>query len=411
MKNHPHKSYYKLILLGLALLIGVTSLVYTDYLIKKLADRERKLILLYARGLEFLVNTEDAENISFIFSEIIEANKSIPVILTDGLHVPIQERNVPVPAHLAGADKQAYLQREVYAMQKVYPPIEVEYSPGFRNYIYYRDSNLITQLKYYPYVQLSAIAFFTLMGYMVLSYSRRMEQNRVWVGLAKETAHQLGTPLSSLMAWITYFRSDERFADDPVIDELEKDVHRLEVVTARFSNIGSVPTLRNEPIADLVWHVLDYLRLRISTKVHMTFENELAPGTLVRLNRPLFEWVIENLVKNAVDAMSGVGQLTIRLAEAPDARLTIDVTDTGKGIAKSQLKRVFEPGFTTKKRGWGLGLTLVRRIVRDYHGGRIFVRYSEPGKGTTFRIVLGDRTTPADAESATPRARRVLPTQ
>ena len=223
---------------------------------------------------------------------------------------------------------------------------------------------------------------------MAFNYSRKAEQNRVWIGLAKETAHQLGTPLSSLMAWVEYFKSDPRFENDEIVNEIEKDVARLEQVTARFSLIGSVPVLKEENIEGLLEGILNYLGKRISTKVNISFVNHTSQPPLVKVNKYLFEWVIENICKNAVDAMSGVGSLSINLRNYKNDFITIDITDTGKGISKANIKQVFDPGFSTKKRGWGLGLTLAKRIIEIYHHGKIFVKESEPGKGTTFRIIL-----------------------
>jgi signal transduction histidine kinase len=230
------------------------------------------------------------------------------------------------------------------------------------------------------------VAIFAYIAYLAFSSSRRAEQNRVWVGLAKETAHQLGTPISSLMAWVEFLKTEPHLEDFRI--ELQKDIKRLEMITARFSSIGSEPTLKDEDIYFIVLGITNYLQRRISTKVKMSITNDLPARTQISLNRHLFEWVIENLCKNAVDAMNGVGELHIHLQEAPEGDVIIDITDTGKGMAKNQLKKVFNPGFTTKKRGWGLGLTLAKRIVEEYHRGKIFVKQSEVDKGTTFRIIL-----------------------
>jgi signal transduction histidine kinase len=232
------------------------------------------------------------------------------------------------------------------------------------------------------------IAVFAFLAYLAFSYSRKAEQNQVWVGLAKETAHQLGTPLSSLMAWIEYFKSDPKFADDEVIPELEKDVERLVMITARFSNIGSMPTLKPENLCEILYHITDYLRKRISSKIRINVNCPEEHIPLISVNKHLFEWVIENICKNAVDAMPGKGEININLKVQPNNKLFIDIADNGKGISKSNVNRVFEPGFSTKKRGWGLGLTLAKRIIENYHRGKIFVKQSEINKGTTFRIIL-----------------------
>jgi len=386
---YADKSQYKVVVVLIALLIGSCSVFYTDLLVRQLDQRERQQIELFAKSLQFLVSGQDiSEDINFVFQEINRANEIFPVILVDGKGEIQTHRNVPIPKGASKEREQEILRDELESMKEDHEPIVVNYGGDQVNYIYYSNSYLITQLRYYPYIQLSVIGVFVLLGYLAFSYSRKAEQNRVWVGLAKETAHQLGTPLSSLMAWIEYFKSDPRYADDDVIPELEKDVERLEMITARFSNIGSVPTLKEENVLDVVQTTVVYLQKRISPKVRMsvTAEGEELPSVLI--NKHLFEWVIENLCKNAVDAMVGTGEIRIHLRKSHQHKLLIDVSDTGKGISKKHITRVFEPGFSTKKRGWGLGLTLAKRIIENYHKGKIFVKQSEPGKGTTFRIIM-----------------------
>jgi signal transduction histidine kinase len=255
------------------------------------------------------------------------------------------------------------------------------------NYVYYKNSKLLDQLRYYPYVQLSIITIFGVLAYLAFNYSKTAEQNRIWVGLAKETAHQLGTPISSLMAWLEYFKSVEKIRDKELVQELEKDVSRLEMITSRFSNIGSTPLLNYEDIHQAVRNTVNYLQKRISSKITFSV-NALPVDIRAKINKPLFDWVIENLCKNAVDAMGGEGTIDINIRKAPDDNVMIDISDTGKGIPKSKIRDVFSPGYTTKSRGWGLGLTLVKRIVENYHQGKIFVKSSEPEVGTTFRIIL-----------------------
>ncbi len=273
-------------------------------------------------------------------------------------------------------------------MRKSHYPIKVDIDDGNFGLIYYTNSKLLRQLNYFPLALLATLAALGVLAYLSFSSSRRAEQNRVWVGLAKETAHQLGTPLSSLLAWVDYMRTDPEHYEAEVTDEIEKDVQRLETITARFSSIGSMPTLKDENLDEVVTQFTNYLARRISTKVKMTVESHLPSTLMVRINRLLFEWVIENICKNAVDAMAGVGELRIRLLPLPNNEVGIDITDTGKGMSKSSVGKVFSPGYSTKKRGWGLGLTLAKRIVEEYHKGRLFVKSSEVGKGTTFRIVL-----------------------
>jgi signal transduction histidine kinase len=246
---------------------------------------------------------------------------------------------------------------------------------------------LAKQLRYFPYILLGTFLIFGSLAFIAYSSSRKAEQNRVWVGLAKETAHQLGTPISALMAWVEVLRSNPDF-DESIGDEMEKDVKRLETITTRFSNIGSVPQMSQEEIAPLVEQTLIYLGRRISTKVKVHYESQLPNNTLVRLNKHLLEWVIENLCKNAVDAMGGIGELFVTLTPLNKNNIAIDVRDTGKGITKANARKIFSPGFSTKKRGWGLGLTLARRIIENYHDGKLFVKETQIDKGTTFRIVL-----------------------
>ena len=285
-------------------------------------------------------------------------------------------------------ERTRLLARELTQMKQQHRPIEVA-GEGFRNFIYYRNSDMLLQLRRFPYVQLTVIGCFAILTYLVFSSARRAEQNRVWVGLAKETAHQLGTPLSSLMAWQEYLKSSDRFVGEPIVEELGKDIRRLEIITERFSNIGSVPTVKAEPIGPVTRAALSYLETRVSRKVKFVIEQHFADATTVCLNIPLYEWVIENLTKNAVDAMEGRGQLTITLRGLPRQQLVaIDIADTGKGIPKNKLSDVFTPGYTTKKRGWGLGLALAKRIIDGYHKGKLTVLQSEVGKGTTFRLLL-----------------------
>lgn len=374
-----------------ALLIGGLSVVYTNNLVKKLAEREQKLIDLAAKGYREIASTEFSSSQGFLFKEIIEANTFVPVILTDGEGHYISHRNFDIPKGLSPIAEAAFFKQEIEEMRAQYPPIEIEIA-GFKQFIYYKNSPLIAQLKYYPYIQLAVISLFVLMGYLAFSLSKNAEQNRVWVGLAKETAHQLGTPISSLLAWAEYLRGKPELESSGVVAEMDKDIQRLQMITARFSSIGSEQKLKLENLGEVVETAITYLRSRISQKVEITVEVD-PPGAEVMafINRPLFEWVIENIAKNAVDAMAGAGKLHISIKEEVEGNVQMDIQDTGKGIPKNQFKKVFEPGFTTKKRGWGLGLTLARRIVEQYHKGKIFVKSSEPGKGTTFRILLRSR--------------------
>jgi hypothetical protein len=389
---YQNKSKIKWVLLGISFLISVGSIYYTNRLVNQLKDRERRQIELYAKALEYTINEDFEYNILFVTEEILYQNSSIPTILVAGNGFILDHKNIRIPEH-ARKDPLPYLTKQLEKMKTIHPPIEVRLRDPQTGEIYevqqvyYKNSYILTQLTNYPYVQLSVIAIFAFIAYLAFNYSKAAEQNRVWVGLAKETAHQLGTPLSSLMAWVEYFREDEGLRSKGIVDELDKDIKKLQVITERFSNIGSAPVLKEENIYEVITNTVNYLRPRISTKVNIQVTS-LQKEIYAQINAPLFEWVIENLCKNAVDAMAGNGELHVRILRGNERKVFIDITDTGKGIPKSTISKVFNPGFTTKKRGWGLGLTLVKRIIEVYHQGRIFVKSSEENIGTTFRIVL-----------------------
>lgn len=385
---YSQKSRLKLLILIIAMLIGAATVIYTNILVRKLSEREQQLIDLYARGMRFMLSAESDENTVFIQDNIIDSNKTVPVILTDEEETVVDYKNLTFPKNISEARKSELLRREIEKMKAQHNPIVVQWAENSRNYIFYKDSALLTQLRYYPYVQLTVIACFAWMAYFAFSYSRKAEQNRVWVGLAKETAHQLGTPLSSLMAWLEYLKSSPKFENEPIVDELGKDVRRLEIITERFSNIGSVPALQDESILRVTEHAIAYLQNRVSKKIDFSVTAEFPADTPAKVNIPLYEWVIENICKNAIDAMEGKGSISLLLSKAGKDQISIDITDTGKGIPKSKLNDVFLPGYTTKKRGWGLGLALSKRIIENYHRGKLFVKSSEVGKGTTFRLVL-----------------------
>ena len=317
---------------------------------------------------------------SFI-AEVVQNSASVPVIITNSEQNRIIAWGNLDSNHMADTSHHKELITE---MKEANEPLEVSLQQGVTNYIYYQDSFILTQLKYYPFVQFGVIGIFILIAYFLFSSSRRAEQNQVWVGMAKETAHQLGTPLSSLMGWVEYLKSKEL---DPVLTkELEKDVERLQTITERFSKIGSLPELKEESVMETLGPIVDYMKSRSPKKVEFVM-SAASKDLKALLNVPLFNWVIENLVRNAVDAMAGKGTLTFDISSS-ETQIFIDVIDTGKGMQMSKKKDVFEPGFTTKARGWGLGLTLSKRIIEEYHKGKIFVKASKPGEGTTFRIVL-----------------------
>ena len=370
------------------LLVGTASLLYTNRLVERLEEREENYVKLYAKALVKAYDENVDEDITFITQEIIfiNAKNQVPTIYVDENEKVIFS-NLEFPPGTSDEEINRVQEEELAEMKKEHQPIVVENNEKKRGYIYFHNSSLLTQLRFFPYVQLAVMITLGFLAYLAFSSARRAEQNRVWVGLAKETAHQLGTPLSSLMAWVEYFRTDPAM-DQSIADEIEKDVNRLETIATRFSSIGSIPTLKREDLYETVQQFITYLEKRISTKVKMHVENYLVDGREVKINKLLFEWVIENVCKNAVDAMGGIGSLTIRLMPLPRNEIAIDITDTGKGISKANLRKVFNPGYSTKKRGWGLGLTLAKRIIEEYHNGRLYVKSSEVGKGTTFRILL-----------------------
>lgn len=321
--------------------------------------------------------------VNSFFSEVVNNSASVPVIIFDS-----SRSQVLGSGHVDTLliDDSLYLSRLVSEMSSQNDPIVIQVADRGKNYIFYKDSYVLTQLRYFPYIQLAIIGIFLFISYLIFSTARRSEQNQVWVGLAKETAHQLGTPLSSMMAWVDYLET--KGIDQETILELHKDVNRLKTVTDRFSKIGSIPVLKDENIVSLINESVTYLKTRTSQKILFTI-NVIPPAKeiMVPLNYQLFDWVIENLVKNAVDAMSTSGSVIIEIME--DGRhVNIDITDTGKGIPRNMFRTIFNPGFSSKQRGWGLGLSLSKRIIREYHKGKIFVKSSTVGKGSTFRIVL-----------------------
>ncbi|MHA8053317.1 sensor histidine kinase [Aquirufa sp. OSTEICH-129A] len=364
------------------------SLYFTDGLVTKLEEREKQQIELYAETIRYVMTSDENADINFFFERIkkINENNTIPVIWKDGSG-HLNSINISMPNQLSTEAKQLMLKQklaEIIAENN--KPIEMDM--GFqKEYIYYGNSKLLKLLRYYPLSQLLVVLIIGFLGYIFFSYSRRAEQNRVWVGLAKETAHQLGTPLSSLTAWVEILRNEPK-VDPNIVIELSKDIQRLETITTRFSNIGSAPILKEENLEELINTFLQYLKNRISSKVHIEVISMLAPDQLAKVNRYLFEWVIENICKNGVDAMSGSGDIQIVLSEGKNNLIYIDITDSGKGISNKNMSKIFSPGFSTKKRGWGLGLTLAKRIVENYHEGKLILKSTEINKGSTFRISL-----------------------
>jgi len=320
--------------------------------------------------------------VNSFFSEVVNNSASVPVLVTDSAQLQVLASGLIDTARIHDT---AYLRHLIHDMEAQNDPIEINIAGQGKTLIFYKESYVLTQLRYFPYVQLSIIGIFLLVAYLLFSTARRSEQNQVWAGLAKETAHQLGTPLSSMMAWVDYLESKD--IDSETITELRKDVSRLSTITDRFSKIGSNPSLVPENLVEVIYNSISYLKTRTSQKFSYSINLPADQTMLVPLNRPLFEWVIENLVKNAVDAMTRQGEISIDILEEKNV-VTIDVTDTGKGIARNMFRTIFKPGYTSKQRGWGLGLSLSKRIINDYHKGKIFVKSSALGEGTTFRIVL-----------------------
>jgi signal transduction histidine kinase len=375
-----YKTFGKFSLLLFAILIGMGSLIYTKKLVGKLKVEERKNVELWAEATRLISLPDTNQNVEFL-STIIENNNTVPVILTDESDSIISVRNFGVERK----DDYRYFRKELYKIKEQNNPIVNNLENGHFNLIYYKDSIILTMLIFYPYIQLAIIILFILVSYQAFSSSRKAQQNQVWVGMSKETAHQLGTPTSSLAGWIEILQNN--YPDISITSELARDVERLEKVTERFSRIGSKPSLTKENIVTIISQTVDYLKSRASSKVKFIYDYNSKTEILVPINSALFEWVIENVSKNAIDAMEGSGEITIRIAETEKHAL-VDISDTGKGIPKSAFKKIFNAGFTTKQRGWGLGLSLARRIVEEYHNGKIFVRHSEVGKGSCIRIVM-----------------------
>ena len=368
-------------LLG-AVVIGMVSLMYTNWLTEKLSEEERKKVILWAEATKRLASDDiSLDNDLSLIEMIIDANTSIPLILVN------EQDSILIHANISfNPNRQdLVLQKELKKMKAHNPPIEVVIDENERQYFYYRESYLLRNLRLFPIVQLLVIFLFIFVAYLAFSASRSAEQNQVWVGMSKETAHQLGTPISSLMAWIELLRMQK--TDETLVSEFEKDIQRLEKITERFSKIGSKPELLHTNLLEVIQSTVEYLRKRSSGKVKYLIETDQTDGWILPMNEALFSWVIENLCKNAIDAMNSEGTIKLSL-KSKDNYAILDVSDTGKGLPKSQFKAIFRPGYSTKKRGWGLGLSLAKRIVENYHSGKIFIKNSELRKGTTFRIIL-----------------------
>jgi signal transduction histidine kinase len=373
----------KILLVVMAVVIAVASLLVSHFLVDDLSNEERKKMEVWAQALHTLNEADENTDLSLVLS-VMEGNHTIPVIVLDKDGHVADYRNIQIHADDA-KDTIAFVEQMGKRMKAAdrYIKIQIGDSADYQ-LVCYDDSVMLKRLAAWPYVQLGIVLIFVVVAIFALLSSKRAEQNKVWVGLSKETAHQLGTPISSLMAWTEMLK--ENYPNDELLPEMDKDVKRLERIAERFSKIGSVPEPVDTSMKEVIQHVIDYMNHRTSQKVNIIC-NMPAEDVILQMNASLFEWVIENLCKNAVDAMEGEGTIIISLWKE-NKNVIIEVADTGKGIRKKDIKHVFTPGFTTKKRGWGLGLSLAKRIVEEYHRGKIFVKSSEIGKGTTFCIEM-----------------------
>lgn len=408
MNIYDIRRYSKFIFLIITAVVVVIFLRVSSGIVKDLSAQERERMQIWADATQRLAlafeslemndngidddggGVESSGDIEFLFS-IIRRNHTIPVLLADADGNILDHRNFDLPDPVDSINpiptveaNRAFLREKYEQLRSSANVISIDMGGDIVQYLYYEDSKLLKRLSLFPYLQLVVMLAFIVVVYFAVSSTKKAEQNKVWVGLSKETAHQLGTPISSLMAWMELLRAEG--IDPDIVNEMDKDVNRLETIASRFSKIGSHPTLEPVDMRDVVASAVSYMSTRISSRIALTCTQTDQPLP-VNISRPLIEWVLENLIKNAVDAMEGDGSITITSAiEAGNA--CIDVTDTGKGIPRKRHKTIFNPGYTTKKRGWGLGLTLAKRIIEQYHNGRIFVLTSEPGQGTTFRILI-----------------------
>lgn len=372
------------ITLLLAIVVVVSSLV-TSHIVEQFEQEEQKKIELWAEATRQFILAGENENIDLLL-QVMEGNTTIPVYMVDTNYNLLLSRNVPEPKR----NVERFYIKKINELRATQEPIEVRISDSVMQYIYYEQSSTLQWLSYFPYIQLVVMLALAGLAAIALLMVQRSEKNSLWVGLSKETAHQLGTPISSLNAWNELLKAT--YPNDPLLPQMDEDIRRLQMIAERFSKIGSQPTLEPREVLPIVQSAMDYMRARTSSKIEYRLVGDEAmrqqgEGARAMLCAPLFEWVIENLCKNAIDSMEGKGSITIKLQLAEN-KLHIDITDTGKGIDRRNFKRIFQPGYTSKKRGWGLGLSLGKRIIEDYHRGKLFVKQSQLGVGTTFRIVL-----------------------
>lgn len=376
MRQYLH---WKTYLVVIALAIVGATLYYTSGLATRLASEEKKNVEQFAEVIRFTATATSNDALDFGFN-LVAQNTTIPIMIVDERDTIVNYKNLDTSRV---SDVQAFLRRKLKEFKSEHPPIRIDYGIGIQE-VYYGDSFLLRQLRYFPYVQLTIILLFLGVVVIAISVAQRSIQNQVWVGLSKETAHQLGTPLSALSGWLELLRGQEENRE--AVTEMEKDLDRLKLVAERFSKVGSEPQLYEEDLIHRLQDIVDYMQKRAPSKVRISLKSN-EPEIPVLISGPLFDWVMENLIRNALDAMSGEGRIEVTVTDQKQ-QVVIDVCDTGKGIPRHQIRKVFVPGYTTKKRGWGLGLSLSRRIIREYHHGSLVVHKSELGKGTTFRIIL-----------------------
>ncbi len=390
MNPYQKKRRWKVFLLIFAIVIGGASVFYSDFFVKKMEREEATQFQLRVKVLEQQMKMYDNEQLTSVF-ETIKKNNNMDVIVTNTQGSIISYYGLDTTKTFYSLDKSKeydslYFVRQLAKMKRQHKPATIMVDDQ-KLILYYKDSFILTQLRFFPYIQLGVIGLFLATAYVAFSSARRAEQDQVWVGMAKETAHQLGTPISSLMAWVELIKSRFDAEDDPLVAEMQNDIHRLEIITDRFSKIGSKPILEDHVVFVVIQNFIDYFKVRTSDKINfvITGDNQVR----AMLSIPLFDWVIENLLKNAANAIENEGTITVNIIEnLAKEEVFIDVSDTGKGIHRSKFDTVFQPGYTTRKRGWGLGLSLTKRMIENYHSGQIFVKDSELGKGTTFRIIL-----------------------
>ncbi|MGI6478727.1 MAG: sensor histidine kinase [Salinivirgaceae bacterium] len=386
MDKYNKKRRLRMSILLFAFLISLLSLLYTNLIVDKLKIEERKKMELYALALKKFAEYDNLDADMSLVTEIITNNTTVPLILTTDTDSILAFVNF----NPKKSEDTKYMESELEKIKLTQEPIIISLANNEEQRVYYKDSTVLTILSWYPFVQLFMFALFILVGYIAFSNSRKAEQNSVWIGMSKETAHQLGTPISSLLAWVEILKNYPEI--DSYMSEIQKDINRLDVIARRFSKIGSSPDLTLEPIAEVIKSAIEYMQYRTPENVNFNYNSSPNSEVSIMMNRSLFEWVIENLIRNSVDAMQGKGNINFDLS-VTGKKLYLDISDTGKGIHKRYYKTIFSPGYTSKERGWGLGLSLAKRIIENYHKGKLFVKTSELNKGTTMRIVLNIQQT------------------